>query len=452
VAHAVAQNISVRQSDIQARLTALQVKQTDAGRYPNIAFSTDAGYRLGRSINPATNTFENQSIFFTQFGLQSGITLFNWFSQRYASEAARLDQKAAEAVSEKARNDIALNVAVGYLQALLASEQVEISRVQIGQTAAQLETVRKQVRAGSLPELNALELEAQLARDSAAFISSEATYRQNIILLKALLSLDMAVPFDIEKPAVDQIPVEPLAELQPQAVYEQALKNLPQQRVNQYRFQSAQKNIQVARASMYPTLSGFASLNTSYSSLFPDQQRMIVTPTGKFDTTNLIVEVSPGNFRRALSPGVNVLAPNAGFGRQLFVISPGQAVGISLNVPILQGRQLRSAWERARLQADNIRLQMDLDNLTLQQDIYSAYNDAVNALQRYRAAQKAVEAAERAFSFSQRRYEVGLLQTIELITNQNNLYRSRLDALAARYEYVFRMKLLEFYKGQGLKL
>jgi outer membrane protein len=95
---------------------------------------------------------------------------------------------------------------------------------------------------------------------------------------------------------------------------------------------------------------------------------------------------------------------------------------------------------------------VELDNLTLQQDIYTAYNDAVSAQQRYFAARKGVEASERAFLFSQRRYEVGLLQTIELITNQNNLYRARLDAVAAQYEFVFRMKLLEFYKGQGLKL
>jgi outer membrane protein len=88
----------------------------------------------------------------------------------------------------------------------------------------------------------------------------------------------------------------------------------------------------------------------------------------------------------------------------------------------------------------------------LQQDIFSAYNDAVNALQRYAASRKAAEAAERTFSFSQKRYDVGLLQTIELITNQNNLYRARLDASAAQYEYVFRVKLLEFYKGQGIKL
>ena len=113
---------------------------------------------------------------------------------------------------------------------------------------------------------------------------------------------------------------------------------------------------------------------------------------------------------------------------------------------------MRTNWERAKLNAEGIKLQLNQDNLTLQQDIYLAYNDAVNAVQRYGASQKAVAAAEKTFSFSQKRYDIGLLQTIDLITNQNNLYRARLDAVSAQYEYVFRVKLLEFYKGRGLKL
>jgi outer membrane protein len=144
--------------------------------------------------------------------------------------------------------------------------------------------------------------------------------------------------------------------------------------------------------------------------------------------------------------------PNANYTRQLFNIFPSQAIGLNLSVPIFNNRQLRTNWERSKLNAESLKLQADQDNLTLQQDIYRAYNDAVNALQRYRAAQKAVEAAEKTFSFAQKRFGVGLLQTIELLTNQNNLFRSRLDAITAQYEYVFRMKLLEFYKGQGLKL
>jgi outer membrane protein len=269
--------------------------------------------------------------------------------------------------------------------------------------------------------------------------------------LKALLNLDMATPFEIEKPNVESIPLESLAELQPQVVYQQALKNLPLQRVNQFRYEAALKNIKAAKASMYPVISAFASMGSRYSSLFPDQQNVQVTPNGKYDTLGF-VETSPGSFRPAVRPQYNVYLPNTPFGRQWFDINLSQAVGLNLSIPIFNNRQLRSNWERSKLNAENVRLQLEQDKLSLQQDIYTAHNNAVNALQRYLAAKKSVEAAEKAYNFSQKRYDVGLLSTFELITNQNNLYRSRLDALAAQYEYVFRMKLLEFYKGEGLKL
>ncbi len=451
VTYAIQNNISVKQADIQQRIAGINLKQAEAGKYPSLSFSSDAGYNFGRSINRATNTFDNQAIFFSGFRLQSGVNLFNWFSQRYTIEASKLEDKAAAAATDKVRNDIALNVAVAYLQALLAYEQIEVSAVQVEQTRAQYDNIRKQVKAGALPELNAAEMEAQLARDSAAYITARSTYQQQVIFLKALLSLNMAEPFDIEKPDVESIPVEPLAELQPEYVYQQALKNLPQQRVNEYRYQAAQKNIKAAKAAMYPTVSAFGSIGSNYSSNFPDQQRILYTPTGKFDTL-AVVEVSPGNFQPAVRPRFDVAIPNTSFGRQMFDINLSQAIGLNLSIPIFNNRQLRSNWERSKLTAENYKLQADLDNLTLQQDIYSAYTDAVNAMQRYNAATKAVEAAEKAYGFSQKRYEVGLLQTIELITNQSNLYRTRLDALAARYEFVFRMKLLEFYKGAGMKL
>ena len=167
VAYAVANNISVKQSDVQARSNQLQVQLARAARQPNANLSTNAGYNFGRSINPATNVFENRSIFFSGFQVQGGANLFNWFSAKYNLEASRLGFEAAQASVERVRNDVALNVAVAYLQVLLANEQTNISSVQIAQTAAQLENIRKQVAAGALPELNAAELEAQLATDSA---------------------------------------------------------------------------------------------------------------------------------------------------------------------------------------------------------------------------------------------------------------------------------------------
>lgn len=450
VTYAIQNNISVKQADIQSRLAGIDLKQAEAGKYPNFNLSSDAGYNFGRSINRATNTFENQAIFGAGYRLQSSVTLFNWFSQKYLTEASKLQLLAAGAATDKVRNDIALNVAVAYLQALLSNEQVEVTQVQISQTAAQFENVKKLVKAGSLPELNAAEIEAQLARDSAAYITARSGYQQQIIFLKALLSLNMSDPFDIEKPDVESIPVEPLGALQPEFVYQEALKNLPQQKVNQLRYEAAQKNILAARAAMYPTISGFASIGSDYSNIYRDEERGTRTFLGFSKIDGYVLTQTDTGY--VYLPDYFVSAPKAGPGRQLFALNVRQAIGINLSVPVFNNRQLKSNWERSKLTAENYKLQSDLDNLTLQQDIYTAYNDAINAMQRYVAATKAVEAAEKAYNFSRKRYEVGLLQTIELITNQNNLFRTRLDALSARFEYVFRMKLLEFYKGAGMKL
>ncbi len=452
VTYAIANNISVKQADIQARITALSVKLQQAGQYPNLSFSTGAGYNFGRSINPATNQFENNRVFFNNYQLQSGVNLFNWFSQRYAIEASKLDKQAADASIDKARNDIALNVAVAYLQTLLAYEQIQVANVQIHQSMYQLDVVRKRVNAGDLPELNLVEVQAQLASDSAAYITTQSTYQQNLIQLKALLNLDMAVPFDIETPNVNAIPVEPLADLQPADVYQQALKNLPQQRVNQFRYQSALKNIQVARSSMYPTLSAYLAVGSTYAPEYPDRSRTVVTPVPGYDTVGLVVESTPGVFQPVLSPSFKTIVPNASYTKQVFNINLGQRIGLNLSIPIFNNRQLRTNWERAKLNAEGIRLQLTQDNLNLQSDIYNAYTNAMNAQQRYSAAQKAVEASQKALDFSLKRYDAGLLPLFELLTNQNNLNRAKLDVLSAQYEFVFRMKLLEFYKGQGLKL
>lgn len=452
VTYALANNISVKQADVQARISALTLKLNQGRQYPTLALSTSSGYNFGRSINPATNQFENNRFTFSNYQLQSSVNLFNWFSQRYTIEASKLDKKAAQASADKARNDIALNVAVAYLQALLAYEQVEISAVQINQTLSQLDVTQKRVSAGALPELNLVEVQAQLASDSAAYITARSTYQQNLIQIKALLNLDMSVSFDIETPDVRSIPLETLADLQPEYVYEQALKNLPQQIANQYRYQSSLKSIRQTKAAMFPTLSAFAGLSSNYSSLYPDRSKSAVTPLGGYDTVGLVVETTPGVYQSVLSPKYYSYTPLAGYKRQILGINLGERIGVSLSVPILNNRQLRTNWERSKLNAETVKLQLQQDNLTLQTDIYTAYTNAVNAYQRYLSSQKAVEASQKALDFSQKRYAANLLSTFELLTNQNNLNRAKFNAVSAQFEYVFRMKLLEFYKGQGLKL
>lgn len=129
-----------------------------------------------------------------------------------------------------------------------------------------------------------------------------------------------------------------------------------------------------------------------------------------------------------------------------------QTVGLTISVPIFNGYNSRATYERSRINIRNLQLQKDLDNQSLKQNIYQAYNAAMVALEKFNAGKKSMETAERTYSFAQKRYEVGMMSTFELITNQNNVFRTRLENALNQYDYVFKMKVLEFYKGQGIKL
>ena len=209
-------NISVRQADLQTRFSALSLTQNKASQLPTLNYSASTGYRLGRSENPTTGVLEDNNFFNLSMQLQTGVTIFNWFSKKNTIEASRLSWEADKAQVQKAKDDVALNVAVAYLQILLAKEQVNLAAVQVQQTTDQLTSTRKRVDAGALPELNAAELEAQLARDSSSLVTAQASVQQFLLQMKALLNLDAGEAFEIETPPVDKIPVEALGDLQPE--------------------------------------------------------------------------------------------------------------------------------------------------------------------------------------------------------------------------------------------
>lgn len=446
VDHALKNNISVRQSDLQSRFSALTYQQNKAGQLPTLNFNGNTGYRLGRSENPTTGVLEDNNFFNIGMQLQSGVTIFNWFSRKNTTEASRLSWEADKQQIQKAKDDIALNVAVGYLQVLLAKEQVNLAKVQVQQTQEQLTNTRKRVDAGALPELNAAELEAQIARDSSSLVTAEASVQQFLLQLKALLNLDAGAAFDIETPPVDRIPVEALADLQPDAVYALAIGTLPQQKVNTLRIQSAQKSVAAARGMMYPTFSAFGGLGTNYVNV-----KIPEFNAGPFKPTGAIVSVSGTDYNVLAPSFVQVGERHIPLGTQ-FKNNFAQNIGIGISVPILNGKSARTAWERSKLTVQQFELQKEQGDLQLKQDIYKAYNDATAALQKFNADKKSVQTSEKANDYAKKRYDLNLLSTYDLISSQNNVLRSKIQALYSQYDYVFKMKLLEFYKGQGLKL
>lgn len=449
VDYAIQKNISVKQADVQSRLDKLTLEQSRLALYPNANFQSSQGYRFGRSIDPTQNQFTTSSMFFSNPNISLDAELFSWFKKRNTIAANEYLAAAGDAKLEKARNDISLNVANAYLAALLNKEQIRVSNLQVNQSREQLVNVKSQVDAGSLPELNLAEMQTQLANDSAALISSKANYTLSLLQLKALLNLDAAEPFDIEAPPAHLIPIESLADLDPAVVFTAALENLPQQKINQMNLKAAEKNVAVAKAAMYPTVFAFGGVGSNYSSIqksiatkYSPQILQIGTvtvngaPQPVYSTwpQSIPVEFKKGTYLNQLSNNFN------------------QNIGVGINVPIFSGGAARTNWKKAQLQVVSQQLLTEQDSRTLKQDIYQAHTNAMAALEKYNASKIALDAAEKAYKYATKRFEVGLLKPLDLITNQNNLYRITINTLSAQYDYIFKMKLLEFYKGKGLKL
>jgi outer membrane protein len=145
------------------------------------------------------------------------------------------------------------------------------------------------------------------------------------------------------------------------------------------------------------------------------------------------------------------VAAKAGFFPQ-FSDNFRQSYGLSISIPISNGGSFRTNYQRSQLTLKSLQIQKDIDNQKIKQDIYQAYNNALVALEKFNAGEKTVAASQRTYDFAKKRYDVGMLGTFELITNQNNLFRAKLQNVLNQFDYVFKMKVLEFYKGQGLKL
>lgn len=458
VDYAVKNNISVKQADVQARISALQLRQARMNQLPSAGFSSSLGTQFGRSIDPSTNQFTTTQLLYNNFGLQGDVQLFGFGQLKNSVKAAQFNAEAALKDIERASNDISINVATYYLQVLAANEQINIAEVQIGQDQAQLKDTKSRVDAGALPELNLAEIESQLAADSASLITARATFQQNVLSLKGLLNIDAGAPFELETPAIDAIPLETIADLQPEAVFALAKVNQPLLAVNALKIKGAETTIRANKANLYPRLSAGYNLNSQFSNALREIDPTSLTPTGYKLADGLIARVNGADYE-IYNATATYKYHNKSFGQWWSGYGPQlnenfrQSVGLTLSVPIFSaGNTTRINYEQSKLSLRNLELQQDQATLDLKQSIYKAYIDASSAMQKYFAGQRSVASAQKAYDFAFKRYQIGLLSSIDLLTNQNNLTRAKLQQLTNQYEYVFRMKLLEFYKGVGMKL
>ena len=448
VRYAQENNLTIQQAAANAKIYALAERQAKAARLPNVSATINAGEQFGYTIDPTTNSFSTQAVGFNSVGVNAGITLFNGGFIHHSVKQAGWDRRAADADAEQSVNNISLQVAAAYLNILLYEEQAQNANRRVTLSQDQLSMTQKMIDAGTLPMVDKFNIEAQIARDQQSAVLAQNNIDIAYLNLKQLLQLEPDYDLRIEKPTV-AIPQDAQPEtLTLSPVYQTALGTQPSVRAADFRVESAKEGIPIAKSAYYPSVGFGVNLNSNYSTAFQRPERIDVYPAIYpviIDGENRILQI-PG---QTIQNPVNVRkVPYFDQLNQNF----GQSIGLNVNIPIYQNRRTRLSVERANLALLNAQLQQNQTRQTLKNDIQTAIANARAADKQYEAAQRTVDATNLAFQNMERRYGVGAVNSFDLTTSKNNRDNAENDLVVAKYDLLFKLKILDFYLGKPLSL
>ena len=445
IQYAQQNNLSTKQAQYSIQDAQLLNKLNQFSRLPNLSAQTSAGYQFGRTIDPTTNTFNNEAIGFNRISLDANMTVYDGNRITNSVKQSKIDLEAARLEAQATSNDISLNIAAAYLSILLAEEQLGNARKRLELSQGQLEQTDKLIRAGSLPPNDRLDFLAQIALEEQAIVESQNQVAIGYLNLKQLMEIDPNEEISIVRPEAIEIPgdADPSA-YRVNEVYTAALQTQPQIRAADLRLESAQLDEDIARAGMLPTLVLFANLNTNYSSIAQKPVFGLVRSTETVFINDMPVDIEFEN-------EVPVKYENVSYSDQINE-NFGQAVGASLSIPIYSNHRNRIQMERARLNALNTEVANRQQRNQLKTDVQRAIADARAARETYAATQRSVEAAQGAFDNAEKRFQLGAINTLEYTTARNNLDRAEVDLIRAKYQYIFNLKTVDFYLGRPITL
>lgn len=455
VEHALTNNIQVKQLNNIAEIARLNRQQAKNGRLPTASGSTNLGVQLGRTIDPTTNTFNQQTIGFQGYQLQAGITLYNGGLIKNNLRQADLNLAAAELDRKITGNNIGLQVANGYLNIVLLKEQLINTRAQLQLTNDQLSNTDALIKAGALPSAQRFDLVAQQAANQRTIVDLENQVELAELTLKLLLELDPTDNFEVITPELNPSETELFATYDVNEVYVSARGIQPTVAAAEIRRDAAEMGIELAKAGLRPTVSLFGSISTNFSTASKDfaNPDIIEQPTIGFGTP-LPVQVNGINAALAqqtiIDPGI-IEFSTLGYFTQLDR-NFGQSAGMSLNVPIYSQGRNKINVQRAKVQRANAVLDIEQADNQLHNDIQLALTNLRGAQETYRAAQASEEASKMAYDNAQRSFNAGAANSLQLVTASNRYEQAQTERTRSKYQLIFNRQVIRFYLGQGFSL
>ncbi|NML64824.1 TolC family protein [Hymenobacter sp. RP-2-7] len=453
--YALEHNIGVRINQLTVQNNAQVLRQSKAALLPTANISATQAWQYGTSVNPLTYEFQSQTVRSNNVSGNSQLVLFQGFQLRNTIRRNALDLQASQADVQKARNDLSLNVASAFLQAVLAQELVRANQFYVTRDQEQIARTKLLLQAGSIPESTLLDSQSQLATDELNVTTAQNQANVARLNLLQLLNLDPAAnpDFQLEVPNLPDPDEENALVINTNELFQGAATRQPEIKAADLRVLSAGRSVELARGAYYPRLILAGSIFSGFSSA------RTVTQIGGDSTarrTTFFVQnpTTPGGPLTPLSVITyqrNVTTLPQSYWDQLNQ-NLGQQVQFALSIPILNGLQVRTNVQRTLINAQQVQLQAEQARLTLRQSIEQAYADARAAQLQYAAAKRQVAALTTTQRNAEIRFNNGLLSGTEFNVTKNNLNFAISNQLQAKYTFIFRRKVLDFYEGKPLAL
>lgn len=408
IERATSRNISIRQSDLSRQQSAIALNSARNARLPELSASASENLSFGRGLT-ANNTYVQRTTSSTSFHLGASVPLYLGGRIGLEKQRASLNLAAATADVDVLRENLSLQVARLYLQCLYNADMTEQSRANLAEAQKQEQRVAQRIAAGKTPEIDLAEAQSRVAQDQLALTQAENAHKLSLLDFSQLLEMSSPDSLQIVRPGDEQLPN---IVGNPEEIYLLALSERPALRAADLRIQAAEKSIAIARTGMRPQVSASAGLGTSYYS----------------------------------TSGIK----NSALGTQI-KDNFGQQIGVSVSIPLFDRYATRNNVSTARLECLNQQLALEEQRKRLYKDIQDAYYNALAAQQKHEASQAAEIAATTALRAVEKKYETGRATATEYDEARLRHFTATSNRIAARYELLFRAKILDFYRGEALQ-
>lgn len=435
-------SLDIKKGMLSERGADINLKFAKHQLFPSLNSSSSLSYNVGRRIDPTTNSYISQSFISQGINLNTGVTLYNGGKLRNSIRKAILDKNASKEDVQQMKRDIALLVTNTYLSILYAQENLKNSKKQYESTDKRLKKLQKMIDAGLKPKSAALNIEAQLLSEEQKVVVSKNEVIRSYLDLKSILMINDSDDIIIKTPFIDlpidkEVKVISLNEL-----YSAALQHYPRYSAAKIRLKSGRIEEKIAKATFLPRLSLGGGVSTNYA-----DQALEVVGYNKRVRENIFiinnVEVPVG------IPYAEPITKKQGYFNQL-ESNLGFGMALKVNIPIYNNYMAKSSLQRAKINTENLEISKKLIEQNIKSKIQLAFSDSQAAKSQYIAAKKAFDAQKAAFDNAKLQYDVGVIGSYDLINAKLLYEKSENSLLLAKYQYVFKSKILDFYLGENL--